>query len=735
MISADPRFNQIFGPLNSLIDFASIAVWYLERSEGVLVSYYGPLAHTSVLTINFDIDESPILNRAYQERKPVLVEDAFGNTPLAKAFRHSQDDVPGDPFNYVKSVMIFPVRVAADFSIILTLSHLNRGAYSQDDLIKADAYFKSVTPSIETYVLIKILERRTNRIQAFQDIQQAISRHLKIREILSLIANHAKSMIFAHTVFIFLAEGNCLSKFYATDDSTHLHQEFDLLPIEGSLIGKVVKTNQTLRTNLFLSDQEAHPAEAALLTGQSCLLVPLQLQGQPIGAILASGRCFGYFGIEDERNLISLRDSAAVALENAQAYSIEQEKRRNSEVIQTIQAKISPEKPVKEALEGLLAEAIHLLRADAAVINIKKTDTQETDLTISYSADQELQEIISQTFSLRSCLTDTNKTGVSVPSVASFPTNRLYTTSPLPPPDGDETRWLNEIGRKPVDSTPLYDEDALAGKIMTRLCISLALEKNYQGGLFFFWRAPTLLYPENLQQAELICKYIQMVIERNQLELKTQELARVQERQRIAQALHDTVAQFLFRINLEAHWCVDNLSTDPVGKERLQTIQHLGEKCDQELRSAIFALRNNFPGGQNNYVDLLKNQIIEFQNEYQIETTFIVAQEIQPLPFPVVETLYRILRESLTNIRKHANARSVLVSLKDDKDSVIFIIQDDGTGMPQTPSSAGVDSRLHFGVEEIKSMVAVLGGECFIGNNDDNGAMIKVKIPLKELLP
>lgn len=735
MISADPRFNQIFGPLNSLIDFASIAVWYLERSEGVLVSYYGPLAHTSVLTINFDIDESPILNRAYQERKPVLVEDAFGNTPLAKAFRHSQDDVPGDPFNYVKSVMIFPVRVAADFSIILTLSHLNRGAYSQDDLIKADAYFKSVTPSIETYVLIKILERRTNRIQAFQDIQQAISRHLKIREILSLIANHAKSMIFAHTVFIFLAEGNCLSKFYATDDSTHLHQEFDLLPIEGSLIGKVVKTNQTLRTNLFLSDQEAHPAEAALLTGQSCLLVPLQLQGQPIGVILANGRCFGYFGIEDERTLISLRDSAAVALENAQAYSIEQEKRRNSEVIQTIQAKISPEKPVKEALEGLLAEASHLLRADAAVINIKRADTQETDLTISYSADPELREIIGQTFSLRSCLTDTNKTGVSVPSVASFPTNRLYTISPLPPPDGDETRWLNEIGRKPVDSTPLYDEDALAGKIMTRLCISLALEKNYQGGLFFFWRTPTLLYPENLQQAELICKYIQMVIERNQLELKTQELARVQERQRIAQALHDTVAQFLFRINLEAHWCVDNLSTDPVGKERLQTIQHLGEKCDQELRSAIFALRNNFPGGQNNYVDLLKNQIIEFQNEYQIETTFIVAPEIQPLPFPVVETLYRILRESLTNIRKHANARSVLVSLKDDKDSVIFIIQDDGTGIPQTPSSAGVDSRLHFGVEEIKSMVAVLGGECFIGNNDDNGAMIKVKIPLKEPLP
>lgn len=735
MISADPRFNQIFGPLNSLIDFASIAVWYLERSEGVLVSYYGPLAHTSVLTINFDIDESPILNRAYQERKPVLVEDAFGNTPLAKAFRHSQDEVPGDPFNYVKSVMIFPVRVAADFSIILTISHRNRGAYSHNDLNKADAYFKSVTPSIETYVLIKILERRTNKIQAFQDIQQAISRHLKIHEILCLIANHARSMIFAQTVMIFLAEGNCLSKFYATGDSAHLHQEFDLLPIEGSLIGKVVKTNQTLRTNLFLSDQEAHPAEAALLTGQSCLLVPLQLQSQPIGAILANGRCFGYFGIEDERTLISLRDSAAVALENAQAYSIEQEKRRNSEVIQTIQAKISPEKPVKEALEGLLAEAIHLLRADAAVISIKRADTQETDLTISYSADQELREIIGQTFSLRSCLADTNKIGASVPSVASFPTNRLYTIAPLPPPGGDETRWLNEIGRKPVDSTPLHDEDALAGKIMTRVCISLALEKNYQGALFFFWRAPTLLYPEDLQQAELICKYIQMVIERNQLELKTQELARVQERQRIAQALHDTVAQFLFRINLEAHWCVDNLSTDPVGKERLQTIQHLGEKCDQELRSAIFALRNNFQGGQNNYIDLLKNQIIEFQNEYQIEATFIVAPEIQPLPFPVAETIYRILRESLTNIRKHANAHSVLVSLKDDKDSVIFIIQDDGTGMPQAPSSDGVDSRLHFGVEEIKSMVALLDGECFIGNNDDNGAMIKVKIPLKEALP
>jgi signal transduction histidine kinase len=230
-------------------------------------------------------------------------------------------------------------------------------------------------------------------------------------------------------------------------------------------------------------------------------------------------------------------------------------------------------------------------------------------------------------------------------------------------------------------------------------------------------------------QASIALDHVKLYHQEQDILQVSGELMRLQEQKQIAQALHDTVAQTLFRIGIEAKWCDQNLVLDKEGKERIRTIQRLLACANEELRNAIFALNDREIGSKNNLVDILQDLVIDFQKEYGIETTLVISPNFRPLRSQIAEVIYRIVREALTNVRKYANAKEVLVSLYSDRDAVTITIQDDGSGMSTSTSiESGVD-RSHFGIAIMRQLVAALHGEFYIGNNDDQGVMVKVSIP------
>ncbi len=221
-----------------------------------------------------------------------------------------------------------------------------------------------------------------------------------------------------------------------------------------------------------------------------------------------------------------------------------------------------------------------------------------------------------------------------------------------------------------------------------------------------------------------------IAIENARLYTHAEELARLCERQRIAQALHDTLAQILFTIGLEAEWCVDHLAADGQLRQKLQTIRRLAARCSSELRCAIFALRSRYLTSNDSLIELLREQVAEFEAQSGIPATLIVPPQQPTLPPMVGEAVYRIVCESLSNVGKHARASAVVVSLNSDGDSVTATIQDNGVGLPE-PLALGLDdSDLHFGVATMRQLTEQAQGNFFIANNDDQGVMVKARFPL-----
>lgn len=221
-----------------------------------------------------------------------------------------------------------------------------------------------------------------------------------------------------------------------------------------------------------------------------------------------------------------------------------------------------------------------------------------------------------------------------------------------------------------------------------------------------------------------------IAIDNARLYAHAEELARVRERQRIAQALHDTLAQMLFTIGLEAEWCAAHLSLDGEARQKLQTIRRLAARSSDELRSAIFALRSRYLARDDSLVALLQEQIAEFEVQSDMAATLIVPPQFPGLPPLVGEAVYRIVRESLSNVRKHACASAVMVSLHCEQDSVTVTVQDNGVGLAEPLNLDVTDGDLHFGVATMRQLTAQARGDFFIANNDDQGVMVKARFPI-----
>jgi len=220
-----------------------------------------------------------------------------------------------------------------------------------------------------------------------------------------------------------------------------------------------------------------------------------------------------------------------------------------------------------------------------------------------------------------------------------------------------------------------------------------------------------------------------VAIENARLYAKMEQLARVRERDRIAHALHDSLAQMLFSIGLESRWCMSNGPDRPDYQTHMQSIRDLSVRSSEELRSAIFALYSPYLPRGGELLPLLETRLREFEVQTGIAARLVAVPSFPPLPALVGEAVFRIVVESLSNVRKHAKATGVIVSLDHQTDSVVVTIQDNGVGLG-AQSLNPADDRFRFGVQAMRDAAVSAEGALSISNNDDSGVMIKARFPL-----
>ncbi len=169
-------------------------------------------------------------------------------------------------------------------------------------------------------------------------------------------------------------------------------------------------------------------------------------------------------------------------------------------------------------------------------------------------------------------------------------------------------------------------------------------------------------------------------------------LARVEERNRLARDLHDTVKQQTYAARMQLSAAKNLLVTEPqTAAEHLDAALQLNRETQQELKLIIDELRPAALDGHG-----LSQALTDYVNRWQEHTGIKVVSTIsgeRELPLDVEQALYRVLQESLANIARHAEADRVAVQLSMAPDHVVLRIADNGRGFEPaavTPNSLGL---------------------------------------------
>ena len=219
-----------------------------------------------------------------------------------------------------------------------------------------------------------------------------------------------------------------------------------------------------------------------------------------------------------------------------------------------------------------------------------------------------------------------------------------------------------------------------------------------------------------------IATQIAVAIENARLYEQAQQLAAVEERQRLARELHDSVSQALYGIALGARTARTLLDTDPArAMEPMDYVLQLADAGLAEMRALIFELRPESLESEG-LVAALEKQIAATRARYGIEVTAQLPEE-PDLGLAEKEVFYRVGQEALHNVVKHAHASRVEITLASDPDGVRLEVSDNGTGFDAAQSFPG-----HMGLVSITERAAGIGATVAVDSKPGSGTTVRLSL-------
>ena len=208
---------------------------------------------------------------------------------------------------------------------------------------------------------------------------------------------------------------------------------------------------------------------------------------------------------------------------------------------------------------------------------------------------------------------------------------------------------------------------------------------------------------------------------------QAQELASLQERQRLARELHDSVSQALYGISLGAHTAQKALENDPEQvKASIEYVNTLAEAGLAEMRALIFELRPEFLETEGLVVALLK-QVDVLRARYKLTVEMDMDEE-PALSLEKKYALYRVAQEALHNVVRHARATTVTIRLAERENEITLEVRDNGRGFDPTSAFPG-----HLGLRSMRERIAKVSGTLALESSPGNGTSIRARVPISAL--
>ena len=655
-----------------------------EESDELVIRTERGLSHEFVRLANRRKISEILPEHNVSSDEPVIENDVLANPQRQLAQQEG-----------LRAMAIFPLRSKEKLlgTLCLATRHSPRAfTRNEQELLRAISDHAAV--AIENASLHAETSRRVDEIETLFAVGQAITSRLDVKAVLQLIADEARRLTSSQTAITFLLDGDALQiSVLSGKDIPNVSVGYRM-PVADSLAGLTLQLGSPLRITDAQGDPRTYADLVQRLKVRSLMIVPLISGSKPIGAISVVNKMSGTFGLNDERVLTMLASGAVIGLENARLYEAEQRRAEQFRVINQVGRQITSILSVDELLAAISRSIKEAFGYYQVVIGL----VEEGELVYT--------------------------TGLgTLGGDPHFEGERLKV--------GQEgiTGWVAGTGEPllvpDVRQEPRFKFLAQADETRSELAVPIKVKGAVIGVLDAMSDRLNAFDESDLAVLQSLAHQAGIAIENARLYEQAQQLAVVEERNRLARDLHDSATQSLYGVTMFAEAAARLLTSGKIelAADHMRQVRETAQEALQEMRLLIFELRPPILE-KAGLAAALQTRLETVEERSGLKTEFDV-ERIGDLSTEIEEGLYRIAQEALNNVLKHARAHKVTVHLCRDQQNVTLEIIDDGIGFDPTL----MRGKGGLGLRGIDERAALLGGRLKVNSKPGHGTTLRVEVP------
>jgi signal transduction histidine kinase len=526
------------------------------------------------------------------------------------------------------------------------------------------------------------------------EANRLIVAELSLSDLLRRIVEAAREILSAdYAALGVIGSDGLLEQFVHTGMDQQTVTAIGALPKGQGVLGALLTDPQAIRLESIAADPRSvgfpphHPPMSAFLG------VPIRSRNRIFGNLyLTNGPDGAAFSADDEELAGALAATAGTAIENARLYEEAEARQEWLRASAEISRELVESDTVDHSVLRPVADSVRrLARADVVSIVLPADPPGTLDVAVASGVGAGGLE------------------GVRYSGHGSLAWQAIQEKSGLIAPDVDISDHIYVHMRRQVPVTqamalPLQGRTASHGAIVVGRVARLA-----------FTAADLEMAASFAGQAALALELIDVRADRVRL-------AALEDRERIARDLHEHVVQRLFAAGMRLEGMA-SLSGSPVMQSRLQeTVDDIDDTI-RRIRTSIFALQGR-PTHQTSLRSMALSLIAELTPVLGVEPRLLLDGPLDTLSDAAITAdVEAVLRETLTNVAKHAHAQSVTVEISADSQQFRVVVTDDGVGLGPAQRRSGLENLRHRAV--------IRGGTFNLDEPAGRGLQVSWSIPIQ----
>jgi signal transduction histidine kinase len=524
------------------------------------------------------------------------------------------------------------------------------------------------------------------------DAVATLATDLSLPAVLQRIVETARELVDARYAAIgVIGDGDVLVEFVHTGIDSAAVDAIGHLPEGKGILGLIVRHPEPLRLTAISDHPDSYGFPPNHPPMGTFLGVPIRVRGDVFGNLyLTEKEGPGEFTQEDEDLAVGLAAAAGAAIHNARLYEDAQRRETLLEGIRDVGYELLSGRAVEDVLEQVAERARLLAGADVATIVLP--DRSSTRLVIEVAVGLAADSLQGITFAADESLSgDVMRTGKALVLDDASAEERAH--QPV----------IKAAGMGPCVVVPLWRGDEPAGTLLVG---------NRKGNRRFS--------VTDLRLVETFAAQASLALEHARAQRELQRLVVVEDQERIARDLHDTVIQQLFATGMSLQAATARVD-DAAVTERIQAAVDDLDRTIRDIRSTIFALQPRPRGGVRDEVLAITAEsagALGFDPHVRFSGSVDALVDKE-----VASHLFSTLREALANVARHAAATRSDVEVAVSRTEVRLLVLDNGIGI-------SADRTRHSGLRNITERAEALGGTAAVAPVAEGGTQLEWRVPL-----